>query len=145
MVSEIPTDTPNSDGGVPNQMSMMVSPGDEVWLFAGRFTLHLHKNALDAPALITLKVSDPFAMQAEVQVSPPQAFQVHAELIANLSDLDVDYNVETMFYQDSNQWDEYIDVASHPNQLNVTAKMTGAATCLVGPRPRTIKKNAAGF
>jgi len=145
MVSEIPTDIPNSDGGVPTEMSVMLSPGDETWLFAGRFTLHLHKNALTAPAFITLKVSDAFSMQADVQVSPAQAFQVHPELIANLSDLAVDYSAETMFYQDGNQWDEYIDVSSHPNQLNVTAKMTGAATCLVGPRPKTIKKNAAGF
>ena len=157
MVSEIPTDTPNSDGGVPNDMFLAVSPGEEAWLFAGRFTLHFHKNSLSMPALIRLKVSDPLATQVHIEVSPPEAnvFQVQAELIANLSDLPVDYTQETVGDLDgalsgqlavvTGQWDESTDVASHPNQLNVTAKMVSATDCMVGPRPKTIKKNAAGF
>ena len=147
MVSEIPSDTPNSDGGVPNDMFLAVSPGQEAWLFAGRFTLHFHKNSLSMPAVIRLKVSDPLATQVHIEVSPPEAnvFQVQAELIASLSDLPVDYTQETMFYWDGGQWDESTDVASHPNQMNVTARMLSASDCMVGPRPKTIKKNAAGF
>ena len=145
-VCEIPGDDgPNSGGGVPNAMSVTLQPGTEATLFAGRFTLQLHKNSLNAPAQITLTVADQFATQCQVEVSPPQAFQVLPELIANMSDLNVDYDVETMFYLANNQWDEYPGVASHPNQLNVTAKLTGEATCRVGPRPKTIKKNAAGI
>jgi len=148
MVSEIPSDTPNSDGGVPNDMSLAVSPGEEAWLFAGRFTLHFHKNSLTMPAVIRLKVSDPFSTQVHIEVSPPEAnaFQVQPELIASLSDLPVDYNQETMFYWDGN-WEEMDpkDVAAHPNQMNVTTKLTTAKDCMVGPRPQTIRKNAAGF
>jgi hypothetical protein len=57
-------------------------------LTVGRWTLTIHKNSHIDPAMISMTIRDPQAMEVEIQVSPASAnvFQVPIELVANCTD-----------------------------------------------------------
>lgn len=130
-------DGPTPDaGGTPNSAQMMLQVGEGGTLTVGRWTLVLHKNSLAMPASIKISVTDTEALECKLEVVPAAAnnLQVPAELFANISDVpNVDYSTEWMFYWDG-AWEQLTDVAAHPNQENVVAKLTQLVTYRVGPK-----------
>ncbi len=136
-------DTPApTEGGNSNVSTVTFNPSDEGVLTAGRWTLVLHKNSLKMATTITLRVADENAMEVEVVVTPPEAnnFKVPVELTASMNELPTSaFDNLTMFYWDG-AWAEVVDVASHPNQKNVVARMKQAATCRVGERDTNLNR-----
>ena len=132
------------EGGVSNVNTATFNPSDEGVITAGRWTLTLHKNSLKMPTTITLRVADENSMEVEVVVTPASAndFKVPVELTASLNEFPVSaFDNLTMFYWDG-AWEEVLDVASHPNQKNVVARMKQGATCRVGERETNLNRVA---
>jgi hypothetical protein len=120
-VSFDPVDPPVVEGGTPNSRTVALAPSDEAVMTVGRFTLWMRKNSLKQNATVTLRVTDPEALEVEVVVSPAGAnnFGSPVFLTANMSDVaDFDYDTGTMMYLDGS-WKQVADVSSHPNQQNV--------------------------
>jgi hypothetical protein len=133
VVSQLPDDPPPADGGTPNWRSATFNANGEGLLTAGRFTLWIRKNTLSQDATITMRVTDPEAMDVVIEVSPASAnsFQSPAVLTANMSDVaDVDYAHTTMVYWDG-AWESMTDVSAHPNQENIVAHLTHLSNCKI--------------
>jgi hypothetical protein len=121
VISSIPDDPPPSDGGTPSSRTVMLATTDEGLVSVGRWTLWIRKNSLKMPATITMHVSDPEAMEVQIEVQPAEAndFASPAVLTASLSDLQsFDYSTGTLMYW-SNDWQWSTDTSSHPNQQNI--------------------------
>ena len=126
-------------GGTPNSVSMPFVAGEEGRITAGRFTVWVRKNSIQQPATITVSVTDPEAMEAQIVVTPATAnnFQSPVIVTANLSDVpNVDYSTMWMWYWDG-AWEESLDVSAHPNQQNVVAHYNTLSACQVAPRNTT--------
>jgi len=132
-VSFDPVEPAPVEGGTPNSRTVALSPSDEAVLTVGRFTLWMRKNSLKSNAMVTLRVTDPEALEVEMLVSPAGAndFGSPVILTANMSDVeDFSYEDGTMLYWDGS-WQTVADVAAHPNQQNVVAHLDHLATCKV--------------
>jgi hypothetical protein len=128
---DVPTDV---TGGAAPIVTADFTSNDEGQLSVGRFTLHLHKNTLQMPAKITMRVTDEDAMEVQVEVSPAEAndFQVPAQLTADLSDQpETDYRRTTMFYWEHGIWEPSKAVAPHPNKQVLVAHMKELSNCRV--------------
>ena len=133
VVSQLPGDPPPVDGGTPNWRSITLNANDEGLLVAGRFTLWIRKNTLKQDATITLRVTNPEAMDVVLEISPASAndFQEPAILTANMSDVDnLDYSHTTMLYWDG-AWEAMSDVSAHPNQENLVAHLVHLSNCKI--------------
>ena len=132
-VSFDPVEPAPVDGGTPNSQTVALSPNDEAVLTVGRFTLWLRKNSLKSNAMVTLRVTNPEALEVEMVVSPAGAdnFGAPVLLTANMSDVeDFDYDTGTMLSWEGS-WQQITDVSSHPNQQNVVAHLDHLANCKV--------------
>jgi hypothetical protein len=133
VIAQLPEDTPPVDGGTPSWRSVTVNKNSEGVITVGRFTLWLRKNSLKQDATITLRVTNPEALDVVMEVSPASAnnFGSPAILTANMSDIaNVDYDTTTMLYWDGS-WEAMADVAAHPNQENVVAHLDHLSNCKV--------------
>jgi hypothetical protein len=104
----------------------------------GRWTLDLHKNSLRMPATITLQVDSDDATDVHVVVVPAEAndFKVPVELFASVADLPgTDFDTAWMWYREGEVWEPCEEVAAHPNQQNVVARMQVLSDCRLGERP----------
>jgi hypothetical protein len=133
-VSLDPEDAPPVDGGTPLMRTVALDITAEGVITVGRFSLEVRKNSLKNPVTITLWVTDPEALEVQMEVSPPGAdFQSPLILTANMSDVqDFDYETGTMLGWDNGNWVELDRAAAHPNQQNVVGQLDHAATCKVG-------------
>jgi hypothetical protein len=124
------------DGGIPAEAKGTFDSTSEGRLTVGRFTLDLHKNTLQMPATITLRVSSEDATDVEIEVVPAEAndFQVAAELWANMSDLpDTDYSNTTFFSWENENWKDQ-EGSPHSNMQAMVAKMKHLSTSRVGTK-----------
>lgn len=129
-ISSIPDDPPPSDGGTPSSRTVMFATTDEGSVTVGRWTLVIRKNSLKMPATITMHVTDPEAMDVQFEVQPAAAndFQSPVVLTANTSDVsDFDYSTGWMSIWDAGDWQQAIDISSHPNQQNVVGHFMSLA------------------
>lgn len=134
-ISPIPEDSPPSDGGTPLSRTVSLVATDEGVVVVGRWTLWLRKNTLQMPATVTLRVTDPEAMQVDIEVQPPAAnlFKQPAILTANMSDVQgFDYSTGMMFYWANGDWQQAGSASSHPNQQNVVGHFTSLTKTMVG-------------
>lgn len=124
-------------GGQGATVTGSFTSGDEGQLKLGRFTLDLHKNTLQMPATITMRVASEDAMEVEIEVSPAEAndFQVPAQVIADMSD-QPDVRPLGMFYWEDAHWEQTQSV-SHPNQQTVVAHMKHLSACRVADEQNT--------
>ena len=131
-VSFDPVEPAPVDGGTPNSQTVALSPNDEAVLTVGRFTLWLRKNSLKSNAMVTLRVTNPEALEVEMVVSPAGTeLKSPAILTANMSDVeDFDYDTGTMLQWNGN-WQPIVDAAGHPNQQNVVAHVDHFTNCKV--------------
>jgi len=131
------TDGPvDNSGGNPNQTEQALLVGEGTTLVVGRWTVEVHKNSLTMPATIRVSVADAEALSCNIEVFPPEAnnMQVPVQVSCNLTNLSgIDYNTEWMYYWDG-AWEEGDQVAAHPNQENVLAKLIHLSACRVGPK-----------
>jgi len=130
------TDDPRGpEGGAPGANgSMSLKVGQSGTLTAGRFTLFLHKNSLKKNATVTLTVSTPDAMEAEITVMPADAndFQVPARVTADLKDHpSLDLSKVTMYYWEGD-WVVPNDVTVDATAETVMATMHELSNCRVG-------------
>ena len=133
VMSPIPDNPPPSDGGTPGSHTVMLPASGEGTLTVGRFTLWIRKNSLKMPATITMHVSDPEAMDVQIDVQPAAAndFRSPVVLTANMSDVaDVDYDTVTMMYWDG-AWKQATDVATHPRLQEVAGFFFSLSNCSV--------------
>jgi hypothetical protein len=132
-ISQVPVDVPPTEGGIGSTRTAMLTASGEGVLTVGRFTLWIRKNSLKQDATITMRVTDPEAMQVHIEITPASAnsFASPVILTANMSDVDnVDYSNTTMAYWDG-AWEPMTDVSAHPNQQNIVAHLTSLSDCLV--------------
>ena len=130
----IPDDPPPSDGGTPSSRTQMFATTEDGSLTVGRWTLVIRKNSLTMPATITMRVSDPEAMEVQFEVQPAAAnsFKSPVVLTANTSDVSgFDYTTGWMSIWSSGDWQKATDVSSHPNQQNVVGHFTSLTTTQV--------------
>lgn len=129
-------DTPTEvEGGVPAAVTAIFAADEAGRITVGRWTLDLHKNSLKMPATITLRVDNQDALDVHVEIVPAEAanFRVPAELSASLADLpQTNYETMWMWYLENGDWDECADVAQHPNQQNVVARIDHLTSFRVG-------------
>jgi cytoskeletal protein RodZ len=133
-IGTIPDDPPPSDGGTPSSRTETFNATSEGTLTVGRWTLWIRKNSLTGDATITMHVSDPEAMDVQIDVQPASAnnFQSPVVLTANTSDVaGFDYSTGTMQYWGNGDWQQATDVSSHPNQQNVVGRFTTLANTQV--------------
>jgi len=145
-VSFDPVEPVPVEGGTPNSRTVALAPSDEAVLTVGRFTLWMRKNSLKSNAMVTLRVSDPEALEVEMVVSPAGAndFGSPVILTANMSDVeDFSYEDGTMLYWDGS-WKPVTDAAAHPNQQNVVAHLDHLANCKVASTGGGGKKTKIG-
>jgi hypothetical protein len=89
------------------------------------------------PATITMRVSDPEAMDVQIDVQPPAAnnFSSPVLLTANVSDVQgFDYSTGAMETWSGGDWQplpKSAAASSHPNQQNVVAHFATLANTLV--------------
>jgi len=128
---------PVADGGTPSSETESFLATSEGTMTVGRWTLWFRKNSLTMPATITLRVSDPEAMDVQIDVKPPAAnnFASPVVLTANMSDVQgFDYTTGDMQVWSNGDWQSLpknASASSHPNQQNVVAHFTTLANTLV--------------
>jgi hypothetical protein len=112
---------PPTEGGTPNMMVVPFVANEEGVLTAGRWKIWVRKNTIKNAATIKLSVTDPEAMECQIEVSPPEANDFRGPVIVScdLSDVpNVDYSNEWMYFWDAD-WSPCADFSSHPHQQNV--------------------------
>jgi hypothetical protein len=138
-------DPPPPTSGAPGANgSMSLKVGQSGTLQAGRFTLFLHKNSLKKNATVTLWVSKPDAMEAEITVSPADAndFQVPARVTADLNDQpSLDLSQVTMYYWEGD-WEVPNDVTVDATARTVMATMHELSNCRVGSTQTVVNRAA---
>ena len=127
---------PPADGGTPSTITESFVATSEGTMTVGRWTLWFRKNSLTQPATITLRVSDPEAMDVTIDVQPPAAnnFNSPVLLTANMSDVQgFDYSTGDMVIWTNGDWQALPSktASSHPNQQNVVAHFTTLANTMV--------------
>ena len=136
-VSKDPSDPPpTADGGTPGSERQSFVVTSEGTMTVGRWTLWFRKNSLTMPATITMRVSDPEAMDVQIDVQPPAAnnFNSPVVLTANMSDVQgFDYSTGDMQVWSSGGWQSLPPktAAAHPNQQNVVAHLTTLSNTMV--------------
>jgi len=136
-VGVVPDSPPASpDGGTPSSETVSYVATSEGTMTVGRWTLWFRKNSLTMPATITMKVSDPEAMDVQISVSPAAAnnFASPVVLTANMSDVNgFDYSTGDMQVWGSGGWTDLPahTASSHPNQQNVVAHFATLSNTLV--------------
>ena len=136
MISNVPEDPQAPDGGTPSSETQSFLVTSEGTMTVGRWTLWFRKNSLTMPATITLRVSDPEAMDVQIDVEPAAAnnFAQSVVLTANMSDVaGFDYGTGTMMFWSNGDWQQpnKKDVAAHPNQQNVVGHFTSLSNTMV--------------
>ena len=137
-VSRDPADPPPpADGGTPSMRAESFLVTSEGTITVGRWTLWFRKNSLTMPATITMKVSDPEAMDVQIDVQPPAAnnFNSPVVLTANMSDVQgFDYSTGDMQIWSGGDWQalpKTASASSHPNQQNVVGHFLTLSNTLV--------------
>jgi len=136
-VSVVPETPPaDGDGGTPSSRTETFVATSEGVMTVGRWTLWFRKNSLTMPATITMKVTDPEAMDVQIDVQPAAAnnFASPVVLTANVSDVNgYDYTTGDMQVWGAGGWQDLPahTASSHPNQQNVVAHFTTLANTLV--------------
>lgn len=136
-ISKDPSEPPpQTEGGTPGSETQSFLVTSEGTMTVGRWTLWFRKNSLTMPATITMKVSDPEAMDVQIDVEPPAAnnFASPVVLTANTSDVQgFDYSTGDMEVWSGGGWTPLPPktASSHPNQQNVVAHLTTLANTLV--------------
>ena len=99
-VSVVPETPPaDGDGGTPSSRTETFVATSEGVMTVGRWTLWFRKNSLTMPATITMRVTDPEAMDVQIDVQPAAAnnFASPVVLTANVSDVNgYDYTTGDM-------------------------------------------------
>ena len=124
------------DGGTPSTRTETFVATSEGAMTVGRWTLWFRKNSLTMPATITMKVTDPEAMDVQIDVQPAAAnnFNSPVVLTANMSDVPgFDYTTGDMEIWGGGDWQALPSktASSHPNQQNVIAHFTTLSNTLV--------------
>jgi hypothetical protein len=133
-VIPIPDDPPPADGGTPAVRTQIFATAEGGSLTVGRWTLEIRKNSLRMPTTITMKVSDPEAMEVMIDVQPAAAnnFQSPVILTANTSDVaGFDYSTGAQSIWVAGDWQTVSDYSSHQNQENVVGHFTSLTTTQV--------------
>ena len=135
-VAVIPDDPPPADGGTPGSITESFVATSEGTMTVGRWTLWFRKNSLTMPATVTMRVTDPEAMDVQIDVQPAAAnnFAAPVVLTANLSDVaGFDYLTGDMVVWSNGGWQSLPSktASSHPNQQNVVAHFTTLANTMV--------------
>ena len=131
---------PALDGGGAAEVTASFTQGDGGQLSVGRFTLDMHKNTLQMPATITMRISSADAMEVEIVVSPAEAndFQVPAQLTATMSDKpETDLQTTTMFYWEDAGWEASKAVAVQTGKQQLVAHMKHLSACRVADEANT--------
>ena len=133
-VIPMPDDPPPADGGTPAMRTQIFATAEGGSLTVGRWTLEIRKNSLSMPTTITMKVSDPEAMEVMIDVQPAAAndFQSPVILTANTSDVaGFDYSTGALSIWVAGDWQTAASYSSHQNQQNVVGHFTSLTTTQV--------------
>jgi len=135
-VAVVPDDPPPADGGTPGTITESFVATSEGTMTVGRWTLWFRKNSLTQPTTITMRVTDPEAMDVQIDVQPPAAnnFAQSLVLTANTSDLSgFDYGTASMAVWSNGDWQPASKktASGHPNQQNVVGHCTTLASTMI--------------
>ena len=136
IIAAVPDDPQVPDGGTPSSRTESFLATSEGTMTVGRWTLWFRKNSLTMPATVTMRVTDPEAMDVQIDVQPAAAnnFAAPVVLTANLSDVaGFDYLTGDMVVWSNGGWQSLPSktASSHPNQQNVVAHFTTLANTMV--------------
>lgn len=109
-------------------------------LKVGRWTLTVHKNSHIEAANISMTITDPAAMEVEIEVSPASAnvFQVPIELTADCSDQPGMVIADNGIFWWNGDWELASDLTTQAGSMTIKAKATHLTNAKVSLKDQAV-------